>query len=191
MSELYGRLHKQLLDEMADMRKHYDDIYRGKFEQIHGVTLDQFIYDVTEKSLAKLKQVYLGDAKSHLWIGINPPPDKYDMKQLYDKFKNLQFKWLDGALWTIEQNTANGIRSHIHLMVMENVKPHRVIEQLSAKLSVNRESIDVKKFTKGKGFQEHEQYIKGIKKDEKMENVEKDRNDRDNLGIPHFIKIDL
>ncbi len=131
--------------------------------------------------------------KTHLWVGINPPPEKYTLKQLYDKMidisENPKIKFFrDSYIWNVEQNTQNGIRPHIHLILTDaTVRPSRVIETLAKSFDIAKNSIQCKRHFNGIMYNEHIDYIKGKKTDSKQEDVGKDIADRMDLDINDYI----
>lgn len=192
MEELYPRLKKDLLDEIEQMRRHYGSIFGDtEFQRLYGVGIDEFIITETIKAIGSLKLKCFGDNHQyHVWIGINPPPGTCTMLQLYEKVKKElePYSWFADAKWCVEGHTAGGYRPHIHMMVLDKkCKPVRLIEQISKKLKLEKQCIEAKSYTKGKGYQEHLRYLRGEKKEEKIENTEKDYQERELNQIPQII----
>jgi hypothetical protein len=135
-----------------------------------------------EYDLAKLKEKYgrsLGKTEKYYWIGINPYKlnEQIPMKELQEKMRNFtQRTWCSNVIYNIEAHTDKGYRVHCHMLVISNVKRHRIIEQLSKYLKTEPNFIDVNQYNYG--YNERIQYIKGIKTDKKMENVQKDKEQR-------------
>ena len=111
------------------------------------------------------------------------------MLQLYEKVKNDldTYKWFADAKWCVEAHTAGGYRPHIHMLIHDKVKPNRVIEQISNKLKINKQSVEAKSYNRGRLYHEHMKYLGGDKKDEKLENTQKDIDERNENDIPHII----
>jgi len=163
------------------------------------ISPEQFIHDVMEKSLFRLNQRYYPpkpDAeKSHLWIGVNPPPDTITLSQLHKRLMTAlsKYKWIqpESYLAVVEANTEGGYRPHIHLLITSYdkplEKPNRVITALSTHFNISKNSIDCKPYHKGLLYQEHVDYIDGNKRDSKKDNVELDRREREEFKIPHII----
>lgn len=148
------------------------------------------------KAIVELKEKYYGfHEECHSFIGINPPPGTITMQELWNKTKQLEgrYKWLPPAdmAYVVEQNvydkSGNLIkRPHVHLMVRGLIqqKPGYIAEKISKHFDISQPSIDVKKYSNNRAYVEHLNYIKGEKKDGKMELVELDIADRETLGIP-------
>ncbi len=112
----------------------FDHIFRNL-----QMSREEYIRDVTDKSLAILKRRYFPpippEEDNHLWIGINPPPDTISLESLHKKLITIlsKYKWIepDKYLATLEAHTDNGFRPHIHLMIISHEKPNRVISALA------------------------------------------------------------
>jgi hypothetical protein len=126
----------------------------------------------------------------HLWVGINPPPATYTMRQLHDLTHRIvkKYKWLENSAWTVEQNTEGGIRPHIHMMVAysQNTAPIRVIKMLSNAFNIERHSIECKTHLNGYLFGEHLDYITNIKTDSKKILINRDISDRKENKIENY-----
>lgn len=115
-----------------------------------------------------------------MWIGINP--DFKSMKDLYTKLKTLP---LGNYTATVEGHTEKGYRPHIHMLLITQHKPYRVIEKISKHFSCATNFVEAKNMNKY--YEEKMNYLKGIKIDEKKLYVEKDIKERDSSGIPHLV----
>lgn len=143
-------------------------------------------------ALSRLKLKYYGQKDdNHTWIGINP--EGKTMQQLWDLTNALggRYSWVpphEDLAFCVEQNTSQGVRPHIHLMLRGIVsqKPSYIAKRLSEYYDCPNNFIDVKHFRKKVMYQEHEKYIKGDKKTEKQELVNQDNVDRQDLGIPQY-----
>ena len=208
MQRLLMKEIRQEDDEVVRMHDVLEKIYpslcntgsaeeRALFKQNYP-TVDDLRYHMLYKNykdrINKLQKKFeeIG-GKTHLWVGINPPPDKYTMKQLYDKMiditENPKIKFFrDKYIWNVEQHTQNGIRPHIHLMLTDaSVRPSRVIETLAKSFGVAKNSIECKRHFNGIMYNEHIDYIKGNKTEEKQEDVGKDIAIRMDLEIKDYI----
>ena len=125
--------------------------------------------------------------RTHHWIGINPPPNKYTLKTLANAMQeaSAKFKLFEPGsfTYTLEQNTLNGVRPHIHLFLVSTTRPSRIIDILARFFKVQKNSIDIKTYRKDILWDEHLSYINGDKKSEKMEFVTADNLDKFNLDI--------
>ena len=187
IQKILTKAKQQVLNEMEIFRTNIQQLYTlEEFQKLYNCSQDEFIHDVTLKALAIKQQVIDPQDKKYLWIGINPPPDTVTFKSLYDKtiVATNKFKWLKDHAFTIEANTDNGYRPHVHMMIPKTVKPNRVIKLLSSYYKVETNSIECKA---GYCYNEHLKYILGEKKNEKKINVEKDIVERKELDIPDYI----
>lgn len=149
---------------------------------------DKLLYS----ALAKLKLKYYGQKDdNHTWIGINPQGKT--MQQLWDLTNALsgRYSWVtphEDLAFCVEQNTSEGIRPHIHLMLRGIVpqKPSYIAKRLSEYYDCSNNFIDVKHYKRKVLYLEHENYIKGEKTSAKIELVNQDKLDRSDLGIPHY-----
>lgn len=141
--------------------------------------------DCLQSELTLLEKRYDGiiakkDVAKYMWIGINPKFDSMD--QLYNKLKTLP---LGNYTATVEGYTKEGYRPHIHMLLITNHKPYRIIDKLASHFNCEKNFIQAKNMTKY--YDEKMNYLKGNKIDEKKEFVEKDIKERDESGIPHII----
>lgn len=126
---------------------------------------------------------------NYAWIGINPPPSTISLYELYEKL--LKVNPYNKGTAVVEQNTENGIRPHIHQLckVSANARKNHIITRLSKLYGLEPQAIDVNisknKILVGKWTD----YVEGNKKDDKMNNVCKDIEDREKCGIPHIISL--
>lgn len=151
----------------------------------------KMVYEALHDDLKNLRAEFERiEGRTHYFIGINPPKS-INMEDLYQQMLQMinKFKMFhpDNYLMCIEQNTSNGIRPHIHLMLETKVRPARIIEQLAKHFKIDKPSIDLKKHSHSIMWDEHINYIKGKKKDEKMADVQQDVQDRTALGIPQYL----
>lgn len=185
--KILNKAKQQILNEMEDFRSNIHSLFHtDEFIEKFGVTQDEYILQVTEKALAVKQELIDPQEKKYLWIGINPPPGKYSMLQLYEKTLAAinKIKWLKEHAFTVEGHTDGGYRAHVHMMIPKVVKPCRAIESLSRHYQVEANSIECKT---GHCYNEHLKYIMGDKKNEKKINVEKDIVERNEIGISNYI----
>lgn len=148
------------------------------------------------RALKNLKIKYFGEDKDcHTWIGINPcvlGDTSPQLKNLYDKTLNVLGKYKcipsRGVAFCVERNTKNGIRPHIHLMIRGSQadRPAHIAKTLAKYYGCPQNLIDVKKFRNKNMFDEHLNYIKGVKKVEKLQYVEADKQDRNAENVEHY-----
>lgn len=197
MDLLYAREKKKLADDMVKwLETLQDPLFQRSLDDMK-TTPEEFIHRVMEKSLYRLNQRYYppqpDNEKSHLWIGVNPPPDTINLSSLYSKLITAlsRYKWIDEGSYiaSVEAHTEGGYRPHIHLLISHSPleKPNRVIKALATHFKVNASSIQCKAYHKGLLYQEHIDYIMGDKCEAKQDNVVKDNKERDDLGIPNVI----
>lgn len=118
----------------------------------------------------------------HMWVGINPSY-KY-ITDLYNDLVNSKVLRKYKYEAVVECHTENGVRPHIHMIIYTEERPNRIISKLANVFKCGRNFIDCKT---SYDLEIHKKYLSGDKREEKKENVEKDRRDRDHLGIPHLI----
>lgn len=190
MHEVVTRLYPSLL-QTGDREDR--ELFRKNFPSVDDL-LYHMLYKNYKNRIQKITDKFESmQGKNHLWVGINPPPDKYTMKQLYEKMDDVVHRpkitfFREGYLWNIEQNTKGGIRPHIHLMLLDNkVKPSRVIETLAKVFDLEKNSVECKRLFSNHMYNEHIDYLHGVKRDEKSDDVAKDIVDRLDLDIPDYI----
>lgn len=96
-----------------------------------------------EKCLEKeLKNEPTG-SENYAWIGINPPPGDYTLKELYEKL--LKDNPYSPSSAVVEQHTEGGIRPHIHQLVRvsSNTRKNHIITKLSKIYGLNPQSVQV------------------------------------------------
>jgi len=193
MEKFYQIEKTKMLNEVSHLRENFQEMWgEEKFKELFNQTLDEFIADTIQKSDAILKKRFIkptpDNEATHAWIGINPPPNTITLQELYEKTLEAthRYKWLDKSGFVVEANTSNGYRPHIHMMAVTKEKPYRIIDILSKYYNVSNNSIEVKLYHKGILYEEHLKYIQGNKRQEKQELVDKDKEERDTLDIPHI-----
>lgn len=140
-----------------------------------------------------LRDKYLNSDTSsdHTWIGINPPPEKYNLTSLQNKMVS----YTSGSkhcrenyyIYCVEQHTNNGIRPHIHFLVKTSaVKPNRWVTQLVKHFGIQPNFIDVKINRNNYLLKEHINYIKGEKQDSKNANTQDDKAERVKQDLPDY-----
>ena len=188
-----SKIRKQRIDDIDQIYNNLQDL--GLFEKFPDLgTLEESYIKTLEKEEDLINRLFkpkdLPRSPDHMWIGINPPPKQYSMKELCDKTISLvkRYKWLEDCMFCVEQNTENGIRPHIHMMVLytKKIRPIRVIGMLSNQYGVNPNSIECKIYRDGNVHGEHEDYIKNYKKKEKEFLIKKDIDDRKEQKIENF-----
>ena len=194
MLSLYQRELQDNVKYYKDFEDNLKNIGWKPEEDCPHDTLEDFIKWMYDDSEKKIKERWnkIGD-KKYKWIGINPYPIIEDeeelniaIKQLYNllKSKCITTSWLQECAWVVEAYTENGTRPHIHMIVITNVRPSRIIEQFSKTFKCEKNMIDVNTMTFG--YEDKLKYIHGIKKESKLSLVESDRDIRNKLEIPHI-----
>lgn len=205
MERLLARELKQLDDEILETHQKWsgDDGFANQlitYTKNNNIPFDlsveEIVNNMTLKGYAtrvatirkKYEEYSLGP--SHKWIGINPPSNSITLPDLYDKFQQFIQKhkyFSHGYLYCLEQHTDNGIRPHIHLMLLCRTKNHRIIDQLSKFFNIKSNFIECKTYHHGYLYEEHKKYIEGDKKKEKQENVFKDNDFLASNNIPKYL----
>lgn len=153
--------------------------------------LQRCVYDGLKKEVEDLNLAHNRvSGRTHHWIGINPPPKQFTMTSLYERMAEAISKYgmfEEGQyMFSVEQNTSGGVRPHIHLFLISNTRPNRIIETLAKHFKIGKPSIDIKTYRKNLLWKEHISYIIGSKKEDKMECVEQDNIDREILQLPKY-----
>ena len=204
---LYNRERKYIIEDIQERDKKTARIMRDGIAQAPDLMDEATVRKFEEicencmyKALKNLQIKYFGQDKDcHTWIGINPCVlgDKSpQLKNLWDKTKNLigRYKCVptEGLAFCVERNVSNGIRPHIHLMIIgkQDDRPAHIAKTLAKYYGCPQNLIDVKKFSKKTMFTEHLNYIKGIKKESKQPQVIADKRDRIKENVPDYF-LDL
>lgn len=127
--------------------------------------------------------------ESYAWIGINPPPSTITLNELYEKL--LKVNPYKNGTAVVEQNTEGGVRPHIHQLckISSNTRKNHIITRLSKLYGLEPQSIDVNISKNKLLVAKWKEYVEGNKKDDKMNNVGRDVEDREKYGIPHIISL--
>lgn len=192
IAQLYSTEKRNLITRMTDAAAVTSRVLRqgGASEEIIDMWEEQS-QNTMYYCIGKLRKKYYGDNNAnHSWIGIDP--SGLTIQQLHDRTLELLGKYCfvkeDDVAFCVEQNTKNGKRPHIHMMIrgVINQRPAYIAKRLAEHYGCAPNFIDVKHFRKNKLYSEHLNYIKGIKEESKMPYVQLDKQDRETLGIPHF-----
>lgn len=195
---MFRKEKQKLEDEYVRYKDNYQSLFPKGMVMEDGTIwpldeiLQKLVYDGLKSDMKKLEKTYSKTSgRTHHWIGINPPPNKYTLLELASAIQDATAKYNmfeEGSYsYTLEQNTSGGIRPHIHLFLISTTRPNRIIETLAKHFKVAKPSIDLKTYRKDILWNEHLDYINGNKKTEKMENVAQDNLDKFELGIPQTL----
>lgn len=200
---LYNKERKYIIEDLQDRDKKTASIMRAGIvyapDSMDEATVRKF-EEICEKcmyrALKKLKNKYFGQSNEmHTWIGVNPcalGDETPQLKNLWDKTMSLlgRYKCIPnkGVSFCVERNTKNGIRPHIHLMIVGEQKdrPAHIAKTLAKYYGCASNLIDVRKYKRSEMFAEHINYIKGEKRTEKLSQVEADKQDRISENVPDF-----
>lgn len=168
---------KQMEEDFKFMELFDNPLYNKK-------VTPEFIADYKAKLLKKDEEKAPG--RSWAFVGINPPCGTFNIKGLYDYCVE-HYPYKD-YMMTVEQNTAGGIRPHLHILhpVSDNTRKNHVITRLAKVFKLESQSIDVSISRSSVVVSRWQNYIRGEKKEEKLENVEKDIKDREYYNIPNI-----
>lgn len=200
---LYNKERKYIIEDMQERDKKTAKIMREGIVHAPDCMDEETVRrfeEICEKcmyrALKNLRIKYFGQEKeSHTWIGVNPCAlgDKTpQLKNLWDKTMSVlgRYKCIPnkGVAFCVERNTKNGIRPHIHLMVVgeQKERPAHIAKTLAKYYGCAPNLIDVKKYRRNEMFAEHLNYIKGEKRTEKLSQVEADKKDRVNEEVPDY-----
>lgn len=125
------------------------------------------------------------------WIGINPcSTNTEERNMVYTLYKILRDKiakhqWLQNHAFCIEAYTEGGFRPHIHLILITDTRPARIIDSLSKWFGCKPNMIQVDSLSFG--IRDKLRYVNGEKAEAKLSYVKQDQDLRDALNIPHLI----
>lgn len=138
--------------------------------------------------------------RNHTFVTISLPivgKDFEDLGHTHDKYHEIVYDWLntcpfeylEGALYTIEfYGQELQLHPHIHILINHVMSPARVIRDFSRKFKIAKNFIDVKPGLSA-SLDTRMNYIQGIKIDDKMPQVIKDREMRESLGLKNYYEI--
>lgn len=200
MESFYIKERRALEDEYLRYKQNWETLFPDGMVQEDGTVialddiLQRLVYEGLRKEVEKLQVKHDKQAgRTHHWIGINPPPKQYTLETLYEAMSEGIGKYNmfeEGSyMYTLEQHTSGGIRPHIHLFLISNQRPARIIDLLAKHFKIPKPSIDLKTYRKSILWKEHIEYIMGNKKEEKQENVEQDNIDKQNVNIPKYLGV--
>ena len=200
---LYNKERKEIIEDEQERCKKTAAIMRSGMTYAPDLMTEETVQKFEEicqkcmyRALKNLRDKYFGrDRDCHTWIGINPcvlGDESPQLKNLWDKTINLlgRYKCIPkhGVAFCVERNTKNGIRPHIHLMVVGDQKerPAHIAKTLAKYYECEANLIEVKKYKRKQMFDAHLQYIKGQKAEEKLPYVEADIQDRLNEKVENY-----
>lgn len=194
MEGMFIREKKALEDQYVKYKENWVSLFPQGMRMDDGTLvpleelLTKLVYQGLESDIKNLEIAHSkASGRTHHWIGINPPSNKYTLLELANAMQDVTAKYkmfeVGHFSYTLEQNTTNGVRPHIHLFLVSSVRPTRIIETLAKFFKVAKNSIEIKTYRKDLLWNEHLSYINGDKKSEKMEYVSADNLDKFNLGI--------
>ena len=204
LGNLYNRELKRLEDDTVAQIERYQEFYNANLDDptyismcgAQGLSTAQFLNKliVSERKflarrIQKLKQDHnLSAGHSHTWIGINPDPSNSDLESLASRTAELvsKYKMFAEYAYSVEQHTYNGIRPHVHMLIHDTPKRHRVRETISKHFDISQNFVETQTFRRNYMYDEHIAYIKGYKKEEKQAYIQADKIDREQLGIADY-----
>ena len=198
MDGLYNKERRALEDEYLRYKENWQSLFPEGMSQNDGShlsleeILQRCVYDGLKQEIEKLQIIHgKNGGRTHHWIGINPPPEQYTLESLYEAMAEAIGKYnmfeVGSYMYTLEQNTSGGIRPHIHLFLITNTRPNRIIDTLAKHFKIKKPSIELKTYRKNILWKEHISYISGDKRAEKMENVVQDNLDKEIRSIPKYV----
>jgi hypothetical protein len=98
------------------------------------------------------------------------------------KWQATKWSWGSNRIQRFEFTGKKGYHPHIHMMIFTSKKRSQIIKELSNKTKLGTNFIDV---LNGR-YQDHIDYIKGIKQDSKAKQMEADDAQRIILGIDEY-----
>lgn len=145
----------------------------------------------TEQLRQNLARIEKCNKMYHLGIGyqwlvtVNFGQD-VDIKDKVEKLLKANYRYLRSGKFVVEYHTKEGNHWHIHiaLKTLCNRKKNSIIVQLANLFDVANNFVDVRKT-----FTDPEDYVEGIKTDNKLEYLVMDKQLRDKLNIKHLYYI--
>lgn len=119
----------------------------------------------------------------YAWIGVNPSGQT--MTEIHAAASALPY---DDYIYTLEQNTANGIKPHLHCLakVTTSTRPNLEIPKLASLFKTPANYIEFKISKNKKLKNQRLKYVYGEKCPDKQLNCEKDIKDRISLGLQNY-----
>ena len=154
------------------LRMGYDDLYEKDKKYMSAITKPTAV-------------------QKYAWVGINPEVGAFTLKELYDKAV-LTIPYREYEM-TAEQFTKGGIRPHLHILikVSANARKNHIIARLAKVFDIAEQSVQVRISHNLSLVSQWQKYLKGEKSECKLEDVEKDREYRENNNIPHIYNAKL
>lgn len=159
--------------------------YKETLEKYSPHLVEAYIAQTIENEILSAPKA----GEQYAWIGINPPPNTYSLLELYQRL--LLVNPYPSSIAAVEQHTHGGLRPHIHQLVRVslNTRKNHVITKLAKAWGLEPTSIQVT-LTKSIVLKaKWTAYLEGRKVDSKMDKVERDREDREKVGVPHLISL--
>lgn len=139
-----------------------------------------------------------GEQQLRKWLKIDDPEHKHQfitialpntlgIIELKKKIYQLTYKYLEGAMLTVENFSASGENLHVHILKEGVYSKTRIIRDLARKFKIDENFVDVRLGKRVSDYQNRLAYIKGEKSDElKKENCQKDQEWRTQNGLEHI-----
>lgn len=138
--------------------------------------------------------------RNHTFVTISLPivePDFQDLGHTHMKYHSIvdnwlnlcPFEYLDGATYCIEfYGQELQLHPHIHILINHVMSPARLIRDFSRKFKIAKNFIDVKPGLSA-SLETRQNYIQGIKIDDKTPQVIKDKEMRLSLELEDYYEI--
>lgn len=148
-----------------------------------------------EPNKENVKNLTLNDIHNHSRI-------KQNMMKLLDTFRNTNYKWCNDPVAVCEFNTKTGFNPHIHIVCKKNYessmkcsgiqqglrrkfKPEHIKYSSKSKCNYEIYNVNVIKIPVSAG----EDYVNGLKQDNKQEYLDKDKLYREEFGYDHLYSL--
>lgn len=149
------------------------------------------LHDLAEKDRQLCAKLY--DSKPpakelFAWVGINPELKSFSFEELY-RFAVEKVPF-DEYQMAVEQHTKGGIRPHLHLLikVSKNTRKNHIVTRLAKLFNIANNCIQVRLSCNDAQIEAWLKYLSGDKSASKLEDVAKDREDRQKYNIPDIYK---
>ena len=150
-----------------------------------------FIMRTYKQKYIDIKDKKQKESFRHLFITLSLDPTK-SFRFYYENFDPHKIKLSNYYLWCFEFFGKDlQYHPHIHLLFRTNKKldRKRIINKLSRMLEIKSNFIDYEFSTSKILYKKREEYIKGIKTDNKEEQIQKDNEFRDNYELLPFYEL--
>lgn len=187
----YKKKFEPLMEHAGTYRK---DIHTGECYWLEPLSWwDHFIDDCITQDLKDIRiknekirqKMRESNNADYRFVTVGYPND-ISAEEFVKKWRDVEdskWNWGDDRITRFEFYRENGkYHPHVHMYIYTNKKRCQIIKELSTKSGLDKNYIDVKS---GRS-ETHMNYIKGIKREEKHGDMDRDAKVRETLGISEY-----